>query len=154
MCCKTHNDYSNYRWKPGTLYDREGADVDVSIYQMLDRAESPSAIFEVLQHLKDHKYITEAKFTSLVKEVKAITCRVVDEGSLTLEPGQIPITDAWNAPHKLMCKDKLQRKLQELEDRFQMLWDRDERRYKKWYEFSQPMQVPSQHLAFQQLKFR
>ena len=83
-----------------------------------------------------------------------MTGRVVDEGSLTLNPGQIPITDAWNAPHTLMCKEKLQRKLQELEDRFQMLWDREECCYKKWYDFKQPMRIPSQHLAFQQLKFR
>ena len=83
-----------------------------------------------------------------------MTGRVVDEGSLTLNPGQIPITDAWNAPHTLMCKEKLQSKLQELEDRFQMLWDREESCYKKWYDFKQPMRIPSQHLAFQQLKFR
>ena len=83
-----------------------------------------------------------------------MTCRVVDEGSLHLQPGQIPITNAWDAPHKLMSKEKLQCKLQELEDRFQMLWDQDESCYKKWYDFQQPMQIPSQHLAFQQLKFR
>ena len=83
-----------------------------------------------------------------------MTCRVVDEGSLHLQPGQMSITNAWDAPHKLMSKEKLQCKLQELEDRFQMLWDQDEGCYKKWYDFLQPMQIPSQHLAFQQLKFR
>eukprot|EP00973_Karenia_brevis_P006857 930618-Karenia_brevis.AAC.1 len=71
-----------YRWQQGTLYDCAGADVDVSIYQMLDRAESPRVILEVLQHSKDHEYINENKFRALVREVKAITSRVVDQGSL------------------------------------------------------------------------
>ena len=39
--CRNHANFTNYRWKPGTLYDRNNVDVDISIYQMLDRAESP-----------------------------------------------------------------------------------------------------------------
>eukprot|EP00973_Karenia_brevis_P071293 9903787-Karenia_brevis.AAC.1 len=90
------------------------------MHQMLDRAESPHVILEVLQYLKDHEYINEHKFRALVREVQAMTSRVVDEGSLILELGQIPITDAWDAPQKLMSKEKLPTKLQELESRFQM----------------------------------
>ena len=154
LCCRNHTNFTNYRWKPGTLYDRAGADVDVSIYQMLDRAESPQVILEVLQHLKDHDYINDNKFTALVREVQAITSKVVDQGSLTLQPGQLPITNAWDAPQKLMSKEKLKQKLQELEHRFLMLWDEQECCYKKWYDFQPSRKIPSQHLAFQQLKFR
>ena len=90
---------------------------------MLDRAESPQVILEVLQHLKDHDYINDNKFTALVREVQAITSKVVDQGSLTLQPGQLPITNAWDAPQKLRSEEKVKQKLQDLDHRFLLLWD-------------------------------
>ena len=83
-----------------------------------------------------------------------MTSRVIDEGSLSLEPGQIPISTAWDAPGKLRSKKQLQDQLDRLQDRFQRLWDFKSSSYLKWNEFDPPKAVPSQHLALKQLQLR
>ena len=67
------SDPSCFRWKPNTLYDTAGCDVDACVLSMLARAVNQKKIFAMLDNLFTHQKINRTKHEELVRLVKART---------------------------------------------------------------------------------
>ena len=51
LCEHSHDNYTRYFFRPGTLHAKDN-DVEVVIYQMLDRAENSADILSCLENLR------------------------------------------------------------------------------------------------------
>ena len=144
---------ASYLWCPNSLYHPQ-CDVDVVIMQMLDRAASKDQILRCIEDLKTSEHINEAKYKELVRFVQATTGDLVDEGPVLAMPNQIPVLLSTEAPQNMLDRSLLSDRLAELTLKMQKLWDFNEKCHRLWSDFVPPRPVPSQYLAFDQLRLR
>ena len=143
----------SYVWCPNSLYHAENY-VDVVIMQMLDRAAPKDQIQMCLEELKASNHINDSKYTKLVRNVLSTAGEVVDEGLITAPQNQLPILTSGEVPQNILERRLLNERLSILEDKMQRRWDVDANCYRLYHQFTPPRRVPSQYLAFDQLRLR
>ena len=143
----------SYLWCPNSLYHFQ-SDVEVVITQMLDRAAHHEHILECIEDLKTSKLIDEDRYRRLIRFVQAAVGDLHDEGAITAPPNQLPVLSSNDAPNNIIDRSLLSERLSLLETKMQQLWDFDAKCYRLYSDFKPPRNVPSQYLAFDQLRLR
>ena len=146
---------SSYRWAPNSLYHRGGQDVDICIWQMMDRAAPQTQILDCLEDLHRNSHISTEKFRKMTSWVLANTdASFLDVGVVNVQASRTPLGGRSEEGPARMDADKLAADVTAAEERMAQLWDFDVGRYRRYSEFDPKRRMPSQLLAFQQLKFR
>ena len=144
------SDATAFRWKPHTLYNTDGHDIDACVLSMLSRAVSQKKICCMLENLLGHELIDQGKYQELLRLVLARTNAIVDSSDIFPHANQqLVLPHASNRDAQDVAA-----KLRALEEKMQQLWDPANQQYDLWYNFTPQRRVPSQYLVFQQLKFR
>ena len=151
--CKACGDLASWVWRGGTLFDMQGQDVDACVLQMLDRAEAPHKIASMLDDLlkNDPTSMSVERHQELIKLVLARAGSKFDADPMFADSNQKLILT-----HSLMDEEPevLKAKLEDLLQKMQNHWDFQGSCYRPWHAFVPPREVPSQFLAFDQLRLR
>ena len=148
-------DLALFRWKPGTLYKAGNQDVHSSILEMLNQAVSRKKIMALLKNLHDNEQIDDAALEELQRLVVTRTGAVPDTDPLYPVPNQQLVLSHNAQRETVKDKGKLRAKIVELQHRMRSLWDSTTASYVHWGDLAaQDRTVPTQALAFAQLKFR
>lgn len=149
-----HDDPTAYVWCRHSLYHSDACDTDVAIWQMMDRGAPQQSILDCIEDLRKNAYIDASKYKSLIALVLANTGKFIDDGELNLPANELPIVGVLDNPLHEKDPHVLLEKLVGMEKKLQCLWDFTSQSYKMWSEFVPPRAVPSQYLAFDQLRLR
>ena len=157
--CQAHNltlqDVEAYRWAPSSLYNLEGHDIEATVLQMLRHASPSTAILAMLKDLHDNDLLSVAKHTSLQKFVLECTGAVYDVDPSHGRPNQsLVLSHASFRPAVSTSKACVETQLGKLLERLQKIWDESTNSYRHYSDVLPSRCVPSQYLAFLQLRHR
>ena len=120
---------------------------------MLDHARPLLTITGMLDNLLEHGQIDEAKHAELHRLVLARTGRVLDTDPLYPVPNQTTVLSHGTLRALRSDPEVLRKKAAAFERKLQLRWDDTQGSYRLWSEIP-GMPLPSQYVAFQQLKLR
>ena len=148
-------DVDAYRWAPSSLYNLEGHDIEATVLQMLRHASSSTVILTMLKSLRENDVVSESKYTCLQKTVLANTGAVYDADPTHGRPNQsLVLSHASFRPAVTTSKAYLEAELKKLLEKLQKVWDASRNSYRHYAEVSPSRSIPSQYLAFEQIRHR
>ena len=146
---------NGYRWAPSSLYNIEGHDIEATVIQMLRHATPNTTILKMLKNLRENGAVTESTHTSLQKFVLQNTGAIFDVGPTYGRPNQsLVLSHASLRPTIKTSKACVEAQLDMLLQKLQKIWDPTSNTYRHYSDVHPPRGMPSQYLAFLELRYR